>query len=260
MKSQLLKFKNLNSFIQTLSKNENLVDILEYGNKSKKASSKTGNYSFALVYKDCVELPQKFYLWIEDSPVDCMIKFVDNFFISSPQDVYDFCHLNARVIYEQEDWGQKIISFITQYWKNNLDLGEEAIFEYRYKLSHWLNKIANKLQDTDHIYLQYIMDLAIDSCITFYSIVNNIQPGKPKQTLATMNIVDNEFYKDLFNYYQVDAFEERFIYLSRIIKKLLKPFNGIWKKDEVLIQKFGVSETEKEHQLLSLFGYENEYK
>ena len=251
-------FTSVEEMLYFLEKNENVIGILEYGGQIDYDSNNLsqGDRDFTIVLKNKTNNVNGFHIYVNEMPVDCMIKSVSEFFVAQASNIYDLCHIGASILYDKDGSVKKAIDYIETHWKRNVELDSFEIIKYRFKLTHSLNKLRSKLSDDDKIYLQYIFDLTLDSLIVFYAEIKQLLPGKPRKTLAYMREVDSKIYENICSYYKADNFNNKFQYISDAVMLVLNEVGGLWTNEEIIIRdpSSTMSEYEKSKFITELFS------
>lgn len=227
-----LKFKLIHEYIDELKKNKNVIGIVEYGSRKylDNDHKKIGDYDLTVILKEHINNKvEGFHFFLNGILVDCMVKTIEDFYSKKPLLSFDLVHLDCRIIFDRNGDVQKAIEYIKEKWCQKVGINEWYIERYRYKFSHLLFKANSYYLKNENIAARYILDVAFDTFLNFYTTTNNLQMGKYSLIFNHMMENNHALYEQIIKYQGSVTFEKMYIYMNVIFSILLKK---IWRRME----------------------------
>lgn len=243
------KFGIINDFIENLKQNENIIGIVEYGSRHyfDNEHKEIGDYDLTVILKKPINKKVSgFHFFINEILIDCMIKTIDEFYIDSPLSPFDLVHLDCSIVFDRNGEVENALNNIKKQWSNTNVVDEWYIERYRYKFKHLLFKANSYHLKGEDIAARYMLDVAFDTFVNFYTKTNDIPLGKYSvifEHLQKKNTILEEY---VCNYQKSVEFLDMYKWMNRVINYILSKHGGEWKKNEILFRsKQALSENEK---------------
>lgn len=235
MKCNMNTYENLESLINYLKTNEEVVGIVEYGGRTYKDMSLGGDYDLTIILNN--EISSNFngvHFHIGDIPVDCMILSVNDFEIDEPMDPFYLVHLNCNIIYDREGLTKKLIDRVKKHWTPNPVLTSYEKHLFRFSFQHVLDKLENRLYD-DELFSRFFIHSSFDWFLECYARINNLQIGQPKLHINHMKENSKDLYNTINELYNTLDLSKQFELLKNCADVIMEPEGGLWRKDEILL-------------------------
>ena len=196
-----LDYLSIEEFITAMSKKEEIIGIMEYGNRSYTNIEKGGDYDCVLVTNEPLSLNiNGAHFHIAGIPVDCMFKDL-NAFVADTPGMFDVSVVNGKILYDETGELSKRVEVARLKWADQPDLTEGEISFLRFIARHCLDKVDHRLF-ADHLYSHYTMSISVDFYLTTYAKLHQLEIGKPRAMFAHMRENDPELIEMTNNFFQ----------------------------------------------------------
>ena len=251
-------FKRISEFVEHCKSIEGIVGILEYGSRTFQNDSIGGDYDLTVVFKDKKSFSSiaGIHFYINEIPVDCVIKSIDDFYISKPINKFDLVHLSCKILYDPYNLIKKALSQIRITWNHEVILTESKIFKWRFRLSHIINKLNHRLYE-DELYSFYVLNNGVRIALDAYADINHLQLGLPKQHLIHIQENNNLLHSYIEQFYNTNNLCEKFNFIRLIFSIILNDIGGLWEKDEILFHSYSDMIPKEEKELITKIFFEN---
>ena len=229
-------FNSLVEMIEHFKNNDMIEGILEYGSKHYYEKDANGDYDLTIITTEKVFTSLAgVHFYVQNTPVDCMIKSLSDFYIEKPSNKFDYVHLDADILFDRSGKIAAMLRVINEKWKIESELPEREISRFRFTLSHVINKLNNRiLKEEYYMFCCHIMASAISHSLDCYCRLYNLPFGKPLLYFNHMKENNHKLYSLYQEYYNARALTSKFKLLKSIINILLANIGGIWKEGEVI--------------------------
>ncbi len=230
-------FNSLAEMIEHFKNNQLIEGILEYGGKHYYETDKNdGDYDLTIITAEKVFTSLAgVHFYVQNTPVDCMIKSLSDFDIETPTNRFDYVHLDANVLFDRSGKIGTMIRAITEKWKIDTELSEREISRIRFTYTHVINKLKNRiLKEEYYLFCNNAMAIAISQTLECYCRLNKLPFGK---TLLYFNhMKDNNYnlYALYQRFYRARTLTNKYQLLKTIFNILLADIGGFWKEDEII--------------------------
>lgn len=241
------KFKNLEDFVNYLKEKKNLVGILEYGGRKCTDNTVGSDYDLTLVLKDNSSFPNIYgvHFFINEIPIDCMIRTLNEFYCEKPRTKFDLAHIDAKVLFDRDGELLKAINFIKTKWKNRYEINDIVISKYKFMISHAIYKLSNRLLENE-TYSLIVMNSVIDISVIFYATKHSLIIGKKKDYLDHMKKYNYDLYQLIKSFLSEISVIKKYNLIVEIANIILHEYGGLWKKDEIIFHEEQIIASEEE--------------
>ncbi|AGY41532.1 hypothetical protein mflW37_4650 [Mesoplasma florum W37] len=246
-----LHFKSLKDLIDNLKQNKNIIGIIQCGSRDclNEDQNQQGDYDLTIVLNKFIT-PNitGLHFYVNDIPVDCMIKTIDQFYLQT-NNVFDLMHLNGVIIHDTNNEVSKTLDYFIKH--NNKVINNQLLIDkFRYKFTHLKYKLFKRL-NTNDLTIKYLFNVSFITFIDFYILTRDIQPGKFNLAFKIMQENDNKLFKLVQEYENTTDEKIMFELIDQIFSYVLQPYNGYWKQDEILFRKDINTKKEDEEMLIN---------
>lgn len=244
------KFATFDDFVDSLRKNKIILGVLLCGSNKLKTSKilcNGGDIDLTIITEStiCDDIGG-IHFYIENTPLDCMIRSIDYFDNPICPNIYDLMHLDSVIIYDRDGRISEALEKIKRNWCYKDKLSKREINKIRFRLTHFLNKLNGRVSESIHC--EIVLDNAFKVALSSYARIHKLLPGKIKLHLEFMSENDPILY-NLFNEFFLEKkIEKRYFLLKDIIEMILEDYGGIWKKNEILFHLNSDNVTEEDEK------------
>lgn len=241
------KFKNIEDFINCLKEKENLVGILKYGGSKCTDNNIGGDYDLTLVVKDNSCFPNIYgvHFFINEIPVDCMIRTLNDFYLERPRTKFDLAHIDAKILFDKDGDLINAINFIKTKWEDRYVISDIVVSKYKFMISHAIYKISNRLLENE-IYSHIVMNSVIDIVLILYANQNSLVIGKKKDYLNYMKEHDSRLFQLMKSFLNETEIYKKYSLIVEIANAALLDYGGLWQRDEIIYHEEQLAASEKE--------------
>lgn len=247
-------FDNIESFIEHLKKNENVIGIVEYGGRTCTDMSVGGDYDLTVIFDKPISSEfSGVHFHIKDIPIDCMLLSKQDFMTDTPLNEFLLVHLNCRILYDKENITKELLNRIKNTWSVSTELSDFEVALFRFTFRHVLDKLKHRLYDNE-LYSRYFIYSSMDWFLSCYARIKCWEIGKPKMHLELIQNQEPVLYAIINNLYSENSLEVQFELLNQCANYMLEPIGGLWKENEVLFHLLpdGINDEDEQNKLLKI--------
>jgi hypothetical protein len=247
-------FDNIESFIEHLKKNENIIGIVEYGGRTYTDMAVGGDYDLTVIFDKPVSTNfTGVHFHINDIPVDCMILSKEDFMLDNPLNEFLLVHLNCNILYDKDNITSELLKKIQTTWASKNKLSDSQISLYRFTFKHILDKLEHRLHDNE-LYTKYFIYSSVDWFLSCYANIKVWEIGKPKLHLKLIQNQEPILFEIISRLYSESSLETQFILLKECAEYMLKGIGGLWRGNEVLFHLLpeGKNDEDEQNRLLNI--------
>ncbi|GKU25147.1 hypothetical protein [Clostridium folliculivorans] len=228
------KFDNIESFIENLKKNENIIGIVEYGGRTYKDMATGGDYDLTVIFDKPVSKNfSGVHFRIKDIPVDCMLLSKEDFMADMPIDEFMLVHLNCKILYDKDNIISELLKSVQTKWTVPRELSDFEKMLFRFSFRHVLDKLEHRLHDNE-IYAKYFIYSSMDWFLSCYARIKGWEVGKPKLHLKFIERQEPRLFDIISNLYSENCLEKQFELISQCAEYMLDSIGGLWKEKEII--------------------------
>ncbi|ARC86254.1 hypothetical protein U732_3579 [Clostridium argentinense CDC 2741] len=247
-------FNNIESFIEHLKKNENIIGIVEYGGRTYTDMAAGGDYDLTVIFDKPVS--NNFagvHFHINGIPIDCMILSKEDFMLDNPLNEFLFVHLNCNILYDKDNITSELLKKIQTTWAAKNKLSDSQISLYRFTFKHILDKLEHRLHDNE-LYTKYFIYSSVDWFLSCYANIKCWEIGKSKLHLKLIQNKEPILFEIISRLYSESSLEAQFILLKKCAEYMLKDIGGLWRENEVLfhLSPEGKNDEDEQNRLLNI--------
>lgn len=249
-----ISFTNLESFIEHLKKNANIIGIVEYGGRTYTDMSAGGDYDLTVIFDKSISNNfTGLHFHIGTIPVDCMILSKEDFMLDNPLNDFLLVHLKCNILYDKDNITSELIKRIQTTWKPKNELSDSEISMYRFTFKHILDKLRYRLHDNE-LYTKYFIYSSVDWFLSCYANIKGWEIGKPKLHLQLIESEEPILFELISKLYSEISLESQFILLSKCAEYMLEGIGGLWRENEVLfhLSPEGKNNEDEQNELLKI--------
>jgi len=228
-------FKTLEDFIDHLKNKDEIIGIVQYGNRDYKNMSVGGDYDLNIIVDDKIETNiAGLHLHVNSIPVDCgIISIKDLFLDESPSDFHSIL-VDSRIIYDKNGSIEKQLKKIKEKWKLNIiPIKEGELAFERFIKQHVVDKFEHRLFENE-VYTRIFLSGNIFSLLEAYMKINELNPYDFKNALQIMKENDNHIYKLFEEFVTNNNLENQISVTKEINNKVFNRYGGVWNKNEIV--------------------------
>jgi hypothetical protein len=241
-------FDNIESFIEHLKKNENIIGIVEYGGRTYTDMSVGGDYDLTVIFDKPVATNFiGVHFHIKDIPIDCMLLSKQDFMSDMPLNEFLFVHLNCKILYDKDNITSELLRGIQTDWSTPTVLSDFERMLFRFTFRHVLDKLKYRLYDNG-LYTKYLIYSSVDWFLSCYARIKGWEIGKPKLYLKLIQNQDPILFDIISNLYSENCLEVQFDLLSQCANYMLDSIGGLWKQNEILFHFLPVGKNDEYEQ------------
>lgn len=247
-------FENIESFIESLKKNEKIVGILEYGGRTYTDMSDGGDYDMTIIFDKPISSNfSGVHFHIKGIPIDCMLLSVEDFLTDTPLNEFLLVHLNCKILYDKDNIVSDLLNRIKTTWRPQAELSDFEVNLYRFTFMHILDKLKYRLHDNE-LYTRYFIYSSIDWFLSCYARIKGWELGKPKLHLRLIENEEPILFDIISNLYSENYLETQFDLLSQCANYMLNSIGGLWKENEALfhLSPEGINDAQEQKKLLKI--------
>lgn len=247
-------YKDIESFIEHMKQNEDVIGIVEYGGRTYTDMSLGGDYDLTIIFNKPISKNfSGVHFHINGIPVDCMLLSVEDFMSKVAQNEFYLVHLNCNILYDQNHITADIIKKIQIAWSTPKVLSDFEIMLFRFTFTHILDKLRHRLHDHE-LYAKYFIYAQFEWFLSSYARIKNWEVGKPKLHLKLIETHEPILYEIITNLYLENHLDAQFELLSQCANYMIEPIGGLWKEDEVLfhLNPLGIHDEEEQNKFLNV--------
>lgn len=247
-------FNNIESFIEHLKKNENIIGIVEYGGRTYTDMEVGGDYDLTVIFDKPVSTNfTGVHFHINGIPVDCMILSKEDFMLDNPLNEFLLVHLNCNILYDKNNITSELLKKIQTTWAAKNKLSDSQISLYRFTFNHILDKLEHRLHDNE-LYTKYFIYSSVDWFLSCYANIKCWEIGKPKLYLKLIQNQEPILFDIISRLYSESSLETQFILLKECAEYMLKDIGGLWRENEVLfhLSPEGKNDEDEQNRLLNI--------
>lgn len=247
-------FENIESFIEHLKKNENIIGIVEYGGRTYTDMSVGGDYDLTVIFDKPVSSNfEGIHFHIKDIPIDCMLLSKEDFMSDTVLNEFLLVHLNCKILYDKDNITANILKRIRTTWSTSTELSDFEKMLYRFTFRHVIDKLKHRLHDNE-LYTRYFIYSHIDWFLSCYARIKGWEVGKPKLHLKLIQNHEPKLFHIISNLYSENCLEVQFELLSQCANYMLEAVGGLWNENEVLFHLLpdGKNDEEEQNRLLKI--------
>jgi len=232
---QLLDFHNIEEFICHLKSKNEIIGIVQYGNRDYKNMDPGGDYDLNLILDKQFQTPiGGLHFHVNSIPVDCGIISINDLFMdSSPSDFHSIL-IESTVLHDPTGVITKQLNKIKQQWKLNIIPIKEGEVEFeRFIKQHVIDKFENRLFENE-VYTRIFLSGNIFSLLEDYMKINKLNPYDFKNALKTMKEIDSTTYELFEEFVSTHDLQKQLYITKQINNEVLYKIGGVWKNDEVV--------------------------
>ncbi|MBS4539612.1 hypothetical protein GOQ27_14150 [Clostridium sp. D2Q-11] len=227
-------FRDIESFIEHLKKNDEVIGIVEYGGRTYKDMKQGGDYDLTVIFdKTISENINGLHFHLAGIPIDCMLLSIDELFKDSPSNEFMLAHLNSKILYDRDNRVKAALDHIEAKWKVPKDLSNFEISMYRFTFQHVIDKLKHRLHDNE-LYSRYFIYSSFDWFLECYARIKNLEVGKPKTQLNYIKNNDSVLYEYIRKMYETNNLDVQFEMLKECATHMTSIIGGLWREDEVI--------------------------
>lgn len=234
------KFINIEDLINVLKKQNSVLGIVEYGSRTYTNMREGGDYDLTVIVKDGIlKSINGVHFYIKDIPIDCMIKPISDFY-GNPINIFDYVHLDCRILYDKNGGCKKALDNIKETWKTFPPINDIERSKIRFKFSHGFYKLNALKQKKDYkiperaLYYNDLISYLISHTLELYGKSKNLPDGKKKLYIEYMKDNDFKLFEKYLEYIDHNDIMDKYRDLCEICDTVLAPFGGFWSKDEFI--------------------------
>lgn len=234
MLNYISPFKDIDSFVEHIKKNDNVIGIVEYGGRTHRDMCPGGDYDLTIIYN--MRISQNFtglHFHINNIPIDCMLLSVEDFLSDSPANEFLLAHLNCTILYDKDGTTEKILEKIKRTWQVSEHLSDSEKNTFRFTFQHIIDKLEQRLHDNE-LYSRYFIFSSFDWFLQCYARIKNLDIGKPKNHLKYIEYNEPELFQIVNRLYSSNDLDVQFEMLKKCADYMLTPIGGLWAEDEIL--------------------------
>jgi hypothetical protein len=229
-----ISFDNIESFIEHLKKNENIIGIVEYGGRTYTDMSVGGDYDLTIIFDKPVSTNfTGVHFHIKGIPIDCMLLSKQDFTSDIPLNEFLLVHLNCKILYDKDNKTSELLKGIQNGWITQTELSDFEKTLFRFTFRHILDKLRNRLHDNE-LYTKYFIFSSVDWYLSCYARIKGWEIGKPKLHLKLIQEQAPVLFEIILKLYSENCIEIQFQLLSQCANYMLESIGGFWKEDEIL--------------------------
>lgn len=247
-------FNNIESFIEHLKKNENIIGIVEYGGRTYTDAAVGGDYDLTVIFDKPVSTNfAGVHFHINGIPIDCMILSKEDFMLDTPLNEFLLVHLNCNILYDKENITSELLKKIQTTWAAENKLSDSQISLYRFTFKHILDKLEHRLHDNE-LYTKYFIYSSVDWFLSCYANIKGWEIGKPKLHLKLIQNQEPILFDIISRLYSESSLETQFVLLKKCAEYMLKDIGGLWRENEVLfhLSPEGKNDEDEQNRLLNI--------
>jgi len=232
---QLLDFTNLEEFISHLKSKDEIIGIVQYGNRDYKNMCPGGDYDLNLILDKQFQTPiGGLHFHINSIPVDCGIISINDLYMdSSPSDFHSIL-IKSLVLHDPTGEISKQLNKIKSIWKFNIIPIKEGEIEFeRFIKQHVVDKFENRLFENE-VYTRIFLSGNIFSLLEDYMKINKLDPYDFKTALKSMEETDNKTYKLFEDFVSTHDLHKQMFITKQLNNEVLHKIGGTWKNDEAV--------------------------
>jgi len=252
-------FKTIESFLEHLKKNDNILGIVEYGGRTYNDMSIGGDYDLTIIFENPISTNfNGVHFHINNIPIDCMLLSIQDFMSDVPSNDFMFVHLNCKILYEKDNIISKLINRIQDAWSTPTELSDFEKTLFRFTFRHVLDKLKYRLHGNE-LYAKYFIYSSVDWFLSCYARIKGWEIGKPKLHLKLIEIEEPELYNIILKLYAENSLEIQFELLAQCADYMLEPIGGLWNDNEVLFHLLpdGKKDVQEQNRLLKILNLVN---
>lgn len=241
-------FDNIESFIEHLKKNENIIGIVEYGGRTCTDMSPGGDYDLTVIFDKPVSTNfAGVHFHIKDIPIDCMLLSKQDFMLDSPLNEFLLVHLNCNILYDKDNITADLLKRIQTTWSTPIELSDFEKTLFRFTFRHVLDKLKHRLHHNE-LYTRYFIYSSFDWFLSCYARIKGWEVGKPKLHLKLIQKHEPILFQIVSNLYSENSLEVQFELLSQCANYMLEAIGGLWNENEVLFHLLPDGENDEDEQ------------
>lgn len=227
-------FDSIESFIEYLKKNENIIGIVEYGGRTYTDMSIGGDYDLTVIFDKPISTNfAGVHFYIKDIPIDCMLLSKQDFMSDTVLNEFLLVHLNCKILYDKDNITTGILKRIQTTWSTPTELSDFEKMLFRFTFRHVLDKLKYRLHDNE-IYTKYFIYSSVDWFLSCYARIKGSEVGKPKLHLKLIQNHEPKLFHIISNLYSENCLEVQFELLSQCANYMLDAIGGLWNENEIL--------------------------
>lgn len=227
-------FDSIESFIEHMKQNENVIGIVEYGGRVYTDMSVGGDYDLTVIFdKPISKNFSGVHFYIKDIPVDCMILSKEDFMSEVVLNEFLLVHLNCKILYDKNNITADILKKIQITWSTPTELSDFEKMLFRFTFKHILDKLKHRLHDNE-LYTRYFIYSQFDWFLSCYARIKGWEVGKSKLHLKLIENHEPNLFHIISNLYSENCLEVQFELLEQCANYMLSSIGGLWKENEVL--------------------------
>lgn len=247
-------FDTIESFIERIKQNENVIGIVEYGGRAYTDMSLGGDYDLTIIFDKPVSKNfQGVHFHIKDIPVDCMLLSKEDFMSEVVLNGFLLVHLNCKILFDRNNMTADILKRIQTTWSTPKELSDFEKMLFRFTFKHILDKLKHRLHDNE-LYTKYFIYSQFDWFLSCYARIKGWEIGKPKLHLKLIEKHEPDLFHIISNLYSENCLEVQFELLSQCAHYMLNSIGGMWNEDEVLFHLLpdGKNDGDEQHRILKM--------
>lgn len=242
------KFDNIESFIESLKKNENIIGIVEYGGRTYKDMSIGGDYDLTVIFdKPISKNFSGVHFHIKDIPVDCMLLSKEDFMSDMPIDEFMLVHLNCKILYDKDNIISKLLKRVQTKWTVPRELSDFEKMMFRFSFKHVIDKLEHRLHENE-LYTKYFIYSSMDWFLSCYARIKGWEVGKSKLHLKLIESQEPRLFDIISNLYSENCLEKQFELISQCAEYMLHSIGGLWKEEEIIFHLLPDGENDEAEQ------------
>lgn len=241
-------FTNIESFIEHLKRNENIIGIVEYGGRTYTDISVGGDYDLTIIFDKPISANfTGVHFHINNIPIDCMILSKGDFMLDNPSNEFLLVHLNCNILYDKDNITSELLNRIQTTWVKKNELPDSEISMYRFTFKHILDKLKYRLHDNE-LYSKYFIYSSIDWFLSCYANIKGWEIVKPKLYLELIKNEEPILFNIISKLYSEISLDEQFQLLTSCAEYILESIGGLWDENEVLFHLSPEGKNNKDEQ------------
>jgi len=247
-------FDSIESFIEHIKQNENVVGIVEYGGRVYTDMSAGGDYDLTIIFDQPIS--KNFigiHFHIKDIPVDCMLLSREDFMSKAILNEFLLVHLNCKILYDKNDITADLLKRIQITWSIPKELSEFERILFRFTFKHILDKLKHRLHDNE-LYTKYFIYSQFDWFLSCYARIKGWEAGKPKLHLSLIKNQEPSLFNIVSSLYSENCLEVQFELLKQCATYMLDSIGGLWNENEILFHLLpdGKNDEDEQNEILEI--------